>query len=201
MSASRRREIIAVISAIALSACQWAQEPRRSPLATSPTPVPTGPPPADFEGQFTLTFRAANSCGDIPEIFRTRTYIAEIARHTTTVYKAALSGANFFPNYDAFMVTSRPVGARLSLSSVYALDRWLDDEPVFERLASGGYLALTGTADVPIRKDETSWSAAFSGTFSYCAVARPDPSPEFPPSCPRAIDCQSTAHDLAVTRR
>src|SRR5690349_7552301 len=144
MGAGRRRGFIAVVSAITLAACQWAQEPRRSPLATSPTPVPTAPEPADFEGQFTLTFSAASSCGEIPLPLRTRTYVAEISRHTTTVFKAELSGANFFPNYDAFQVAARPVGARLWLSSVYAQDRWLDDEPVFERLASGGYLALTG---------------------------------------------------------
>ena len=201
MSAGRRCGFVAVVSVIALAACQWAQEPRRSPLATSPTPVPTAPPPADFEGPFTLTFSAATSCGEIPLPFRTRTYMAEIARHTTTDFKAELSGANFFPNYDAFLVAPRVVGARLFLSSVYASDRWGDEEPVFERLASGGYLALTGTANVPIRKDETSWSVPFSGTFAYCAVATTDRNPEYPPSCSTAIECQSTTHDLIVTRR
>ena len=201
MSAGHLREFVALVCVIALAGCQWAQEPRRSPLATSPTPVPITPEPADFEGPFTLTFSAASSCGEIPLPFRTRTYSADISRHSTTVFKAELTGANFFPNYGAFVVAPRPVGARLLLVSVYAQDRWLDDEPVFERTAAGGYLALTGSADVPIRKNETSWSAPFSGTVSYCGAARTDQGPEYPPTCARTIECQSTAHDLAVTRR
>jgi hypothetical protein len=201
MSASGQRSIVAVCAVVALTACQWAQEPRRSPLATSPTPVPTAPPPADFEGRFTLTFSAAQSCADIPQALRTRVYEAEISRHTAGSFKAELSGATFFPNYGAFFVAQRPVGARLSLFSVYAMDRWIDELPVFERLPSGAYLALNGQADVPIQKDGTSWSVPFSGTFSYCALPTVDADPAYAPRCSKALECQSSMHDLMVTRR
>ena len=200
MRASRGGGFVVALGVIALAACDWGQAPRPSPIPTAP-PGPTSPPPADFEGRFTLTFSADSSCGALPASYQTRTYTADIAGDIVGRYKGTFSGPDFFSRYETFMVRSLPVGGKFTMHSVYAYDRWLDEVPVFERLPSGGYFALSGSADVPIRKSDTSVSAPFAGTFSYCARPTAAANADLPPSCAQPIDCQSTTHGLTVLRQ
>ena len=200
MIGSRRRGLVVALGVVALAACNWAQAPREPAIPTAP-PGPMPPPVADFEGRFTLTFNADSSCVALPTPFQTRTYSADIAQDRVGRYKGDLSGVEFFPNYETFTVRALFVGGRFSMHSVYAVDRWGDDMPVVERLPADGYLAISGVADVPIRKSDASASAPFNGTFSYCARSTRAISPDYPPSCVQPIDCQSSAHRLTITRQ
>ncbi len=120
----------------------------------------------------------------------------------TRIFRGELSGSDFFFGYEHFFVAPIAVGGKFVMNSLYAMDKWGDEMPIFERLASGGYVAFNGAADVPIRKSDTSLSVNFAGSFSYCALATVHPTvADAAPSCPKSIDCQSRTHTLTVTRR
>jgi hypothetical protein len=84
---------------------------------------------------------------------------------------------------------------------LYALQAWtsLEDYPIFERLASGGSLAISGVADVPFHASVPAESVTFEGVFTYCATPK-DRTDEFP-ECAQPVACQSKNHMLGVVRR
>ena len=174
-----------------------------SPTATQPLPVvPQSQPPAQppapapiLAADWDITFSAAAPCDDIPAALRTRTYAArfEAVNGWSTV---VLSGAEFYSRYDTFFLRERSGLTRFWVSSLYAMQQWLEDQPIFERLAEGGFLALMGTADISIDLATSSSTSRFIGSFDYCPLATEPNNPDFPPSCPKLIRCDAGALKL-----
>jgi hypothetical protein len=82
-----------------------------------------------------------------------------------------------------------------------AFNWWLEDQPIIERLPSGGYLAWMGTATTPVVRSTASVTAAFDGSVSYCATPREPDVTNYPPTCSAPIECKSDRHQLVLKRR
>jgi hypothetical protein len=154
------------------------------------------------EGEYNVTFTADDSCTQLPPSIRTRTYTATIGVNSARALKVELGGSNFFARYETFLLMAVPGGARFLVHSMYALDTWADEMPIFERLSSGGYVALSGRAEVPNQQSrwDTSVSVNFDGSFTYCPIAT-GPSSDYGPSCSAPVACSSDKHRLTLTRR
>jgi hypothetical protein len=99
------------------------------------------------------------------------------------------------------MQFSRPDTVTFYLySSYFALQ--LEDYPIVERLAPGGFLSIAGTASVPFNEAVPAESITFEGEFGYCSAAidRGDPGGTMP-GCAKSMLCRSLSHHLAVVRR
>ena len=196
---------ILALATVVLANCQHSGPPT-SP-AGLPSPSPASQPAARVvvEGAYTLTFIADETCVLLPRDVRSRTYTAAVTQDRPqdigTFFTAQLGGASFYPQYDAFFIR-REIGnvARFYLYSVFASRQWLDDIPVYERLASGGFVAISGIANVPFDTSGPSASVPFPGLFAYCASPT-DPKDPYPPDCSKPVVCESSTHTLALVRR
>jgi hypothetical protein len=149
------------------------------------------------EYQFTLT--AAAACEALPPAVRTRKYTAVITGPTGSL--VTLSGADLVPNYDTLVATPADNAVRFYLYSAYAAARWLEDDPIVERLDATSYVAFSATATVmPWNPDQS--MAAVDGTIAYCAAAKEASAPDYPPTClVPPVECKSSSHRLSLARR
>lgn len=153
---------------------------------------------ADVQGEWDVTIAADASCQQIPASLRTRTYLVNIGWYTDgRSYEARLEGSRFFFQNERFRLIPRAGGALLQLSSLYALETWHDQSSIFERLDSGGYLELMGTADVPIDRSTSIVSASIVGSVGYCPTVSSDAI--YPHPCPNISRC--ALDRLTLTRR
>lgn len=159
--------------------------------------------PLDIEGQYTITFAAAAACTQLPSAVQTRTYTAAISptRPDRLNFTSTLTGAKFQPGYDTFFAGVASDAARFYVYSWDAFNWWLEDQPIIERLPSGGYVAWMGTATTPVVSSTTSITAAFDGSVSYCAVPREPDVTNYPPTCSAPVECKSYHHQLLLRRR
>jgi hypothetical protein len=196
-----RFTLLVALAAAMLASCQRGAAPT---APTSPRPTTPSVPEAlipGVEGEFTLTLTAENSCEQLPLSVRSRTYIATVKRSGSTRFDVDLSGSNFYPYYDSFGIQSHTsVIARFYMMSTFAMDKWLDEIPVIERLTPGGSFAVSGVADVPFIRSVPATPVTFRGEFTYCPtpVDQADP---YPPACRQPVTCKSDKHTLSLTRR
>ena len=157
----------------------------------------------DIEGQYTITFAAASACNQLPVAAQTRTYTAAISptRPDRQHFTSTLTGAEFQPGYDTFFAVVASDAARFLVYSWDAFNWWLEDQPIIERLPSGGYLAWMGTATTPVVSSIASVTAAFDGSVTYCAAPREPDVTNYPPTCSAPVECKSDRHQLVVKRR
>lgn len=190
------RGCLAVLVVSMSMSCERSKTPHWSTLVpTSPLPPPSSP----IAGEYAVTFTADSSCDHLPPAIRERTYIAKISgyEHSRSL-EGELSGSDFFFRYNTFSVIPRPGAAKFRL----VVDSpWTDELPIFERLASGGYIAISGNADALIDKSNAFVPTTFKGSFSYCAKSTEPSRPDFPPTCSTPIECTSEKHGLTLTRR
>jgi Carboxypeptidase regulatory-like domain len=159
--------------------------------------------PLDIEGQYTITFAAAAACSQLPSAVQTRTYTAAIspARENRLNFTSTLAGAEFQHGYDTFFAVVASDAARFYVYSWDAFNWWLEDQPIIERLPSGGYVAWMGTATTPVVSSTASIAAAFDGSVSYCAAPREPDVMNYPPTCSAPVECKSDRHQLVLKRR
>jgi len=159
------------------------------------TPVTRVNPTGEY--QFTLT--AAAACEALPPAVRTRKYTAVITGPTGSL--VTLSGADLVPNYDTLVATPADNAVRFYLYSAYAAARWLEDDPIVERLDATSYVAFSATTTVmPWNPDQS--MAAVDGTIAYCAAAKEASAPDYPPTClVPPVECKSSSHRLSLARR
>ena len=154
------------------------------------------------EYQFTLT--AAAACEALPPAVRTRKYTAVITGPLGPINSlVTLSGADLVPNYDTILATPADNAVRFYLYSAYAAARWLEDDPIVERLDATSYVAFSATATatvMPWNPDQS--MAAVDGTIGYCAAAKEASAPAYPPTClVPPVECKSSSHRLSLARR
>ena len=156
----------------------------------------------DLGGASTVTFTAAAECTQLPAAVRTRTYSAT-GQPTTRPghFTLELGAANFYPAYDTFSGVAASDAVRFPVYSWQAFIWWLEDQPIFERLAGGTYIALSGTATAPVVQSNASIGATFDGSFSYCSDAHDPTVANIPPACAAAVECRSDHHQLLLSRR
>jgi hypothetical protein len=195
-----RLALVTVLGMATLVGCDRRATPI-SPAAATPTANIQDLLLASAVGSYALTFTAASACHDIPPSLRTRHYTATVRREGGHL-EAELGGATFYPRYDSFFLQfSRPDTVTFYLySSYFALQ--LEDYPIVERLAPGGFLSIAGTANVPFNESVPAESNPFEGEFGYCAVPidRGDSDGNMP-GCAKSIFCKSLSNHLTVVRR
>ena len=156
-----------------------------------------------LQGNYTLTIAAADACAGIPTAFRSRTYDASLRRRGASgrAFTVALAGADFYPGYGTLFGNTTDSGATFWISSWEAFDNWLEEQPIFERLASSAYISLVGSATTTAATSDR-MSLLFEGSFGYCAASRPNGNPLWPPVCTvPPVECQSNAHRFTLVRR
>lgn len=114
-----------------------------------------------------------------------------------------LAGANFFRGYDTLSAVEGERAARVLVYSRDAFEWWLEDQPIFERLGSSGYLALSGTATASLTDANGTLSGSLNGSFSYCPTSHIDSAhPDWPPTCTvPAVTCESSNHQVTFVPR
>jgi Carboxypeptidase regulatory-like domain len=157
----------------------------------------------DLEGQYTITFSAAAECSQLPSQVRSRTYFASISPRPDdrAYFTSTLTGAEFQHGYNTFFGAVGSNAARFSVYSWDAFNWWLEDQPIIERLPSGGYVAWMGTAMAPLVSSTASIVATLDGSVSYCAVPREPTMTNYPPTCSAVEECKSDHHQLVLKRR
>ena len=159
--------------------------------------------PLDIEGQYTITFTAAAECTQLPSAAQSRTFTAAVSpvRPDRLNFTSTLTGASFQSGYNTFSAVVASDAARFLIYSWDAYNWWGDDEPIIERLATGGYVAWMGTATTPAVNSTSSITAAFNGSVSYCAAPSEPKTTNYPPTCSAILECKSDHHQLTLTRR
>jgi len=146
---------------------------------------------AVLTGSFAVTITADSACDQIPDTLRTRTYNATIARDSGSIFSVALSGASLVANSDAFWATESGGDVHFYLSSLYAMNAWLDDLPIVEQVGSDQYLAVDGrTSVIPITQGPI--DTTFEGSIAYCSA-------QAAPYYKCASLCTSKRHRLTLT--
>jgi len=195
---TRRTILVVLAAATTLASCQRGVTPASPSLPVTPS-VPDARIPG-VEGEFTFTVTANSSCEQLPLSLRSRSYTATITRSSAYIFDVDLSGTNFYPHYDSFWILSHTSAiARLYIMSTFAMNKWLDEIPIIERLAAGGYFAVSGVGDVPFIRSVPTVPVTFTGEFTYCPtpIDRADPDP---PSCRQPVTCKSDTHSLSLAR-
>ena len=161
-----------------------------------------------LEGEYQVTFTAANTCSAIPSELRRRTYPARIARPTNVTNPSSasvvieLGGADFYFGYGSFSGLVADDAVRLSVYSWDAFYKWLEDHPVIEQYDSTTYLSFIGTAIATGARPDAPIAAVLDGTVSYCPSAKEPTRADFPPTCSvPVIDCRSNEHQVSLRRR
>ena len=187
------------------------REPVRLPTPPSGNtvepPAPQPPQPvvalyADPTGDFEMTFTASTACEQLPAQFRTRAYRASIVATNGRSFEGRVSSGSFYKNYDSFFITTSSNFTKLWISSVYAMTRWDEDQPVFERVGDGGYVSVMGMAEnISLDAKITTASALWNGSFDFCSRATDSSLTDYPPACNSVISCKSDSHRVNFTRR
>ena len=158
--------------------------------------------PFTLHGDYALTVSAAPTCQDLPSTLRSRTYTAKLRRRGTAnrLFTVELGGADFYSGYGTLFGTRRDADTTFWISSVEAFDNWLEEQPIFERLPSSGYVSFVGKANMSVEPNGA-MTLNWDGEFAYCPSFRPDSNPLWPPVCTTsAVYCQSALHQLVLVR-
>lgn len=163
---------------------KWNQYARLEFLLESRTPVP------DLTGEYTLTFRAASTCTQLPATARERTYQADMTRSMTApyLYLVELKGGIFFnPSFPLIVADN---------FARFWVEPWGDYGPIVELLTPSTSFTLTYDVGVPLGAANV--SVPFSGTFGYCSDAS---GVQFRPQCAVPfVECTSSSHTFSLTR-
>ncbi len=146
-------------------------------------------PAIDLTGEYTLTFKAASACTQLPAAARERTYQAAMTRTTESyLYDVRLKEGTFFnPHFPLHVVNN---------FARFWVEPWGDYGPIVELLTPS--TSFTLTYDVGVSLGAASVSVPFSGTFGYCSNAS---GVQFQPQCAVPfIECTSSSHTFSLTR-
>lgn len=156
--------------------------------------------PVQAAGDYALTITADNTCGGLPDEFRTRGYAAKVVERansstpTSMRFDGSVSGAVFVSNLFWIGVAADYVA--ISLEG--------EGPSIVEKVAPDAYLAFYGTAGSSVAASTLSTiTSAFDGSIEYCVVTSAT-SPYYDCYEGRAITrevCQSKNHQLTLTRR
>jgi Carboxypeptidase regulatory-like domain len=165
---------------------------------------------ANLEGRQTIVFIADASCTQLPASLRGRSYTAVVTQSTSTgallanpaIFVSALSGADFYQGYEKLSITAAHDAVRFNVFSWDAYNWWLEDDPIIERLTPTAHFSISGTATTALSSGQSTITAAFDGTMSFCSESKPGAQPQWPPTCAvPPIDCTSPNHRVTMTRR
>jgi len=158
---------------------------------------------AALAGSATLTFVADASCTSLPPSVRARSYSAVLSPMPSNAWamKTVLSGTDFYDGLDSMFVGRNRDGLWFGVYSWDAVERWLEEYPVVERLTRTSYLAIRGKATAPFPNSQPTVTVALDGTFAYCGQSVEPQQSGSPPTCAiLPVDCTSNGHRLTCTR-
>ena len=164
----------------------------------------------DVEGRATMVVTADASCTQLPAALRTRSYTVVLTPSTSTgavmanpvLFVGELNGADFYQGYGKMSLMAAHDAVRFIMASWDAYNWWLEDDPIVERLTPTTHFSLSGTATTAVSSGQSTITAAFDGTFAYCAESKPGAQPMWPPTCAVApVECTSAQHLLTMTKR
>lgn len=158
---------------------------------------------AALAGSATLTMVADASCTQLPTSVRTRSYTAVLSPMPSDAWamKTELSGAEFYDGLGSMFVGRNHDGLWFGVYSWDAVERWLAEYPIVERLTRTSYLAIKGKATAPFTNSQPTVSVAVDGTFSYCGQSVEPQYSGYPPTCAiLSLDCTSNGHRLMFMR-
>lgn len=91
------------------------------------------------------------SCTSLPPSVRARSYSAVLSPMPSNAWamKTVLSGTDFYDGLDSMFVGRNRDGLWFGVYSWDAVERWLEEYPVVERLTRTSYLAIRGKATAP----------------------------------------------------
>lgn len=161
------------------------------------------------EGDYTITFTAADECSMLPSSLRRRIYSSTIdiwqrfdVPPLGGFFAIGLTESDFFPELRTLSLSLRGNRGNFFISSFEAQERWGDDVPIYERLGATEYLSLHGTATTVMSVTDTAFATTFDGIMSYCPKSFDPLGRGSPPRCAAiAIDCHSSRHELTGSRR
>jgi hypothetical protein len=157
----------------------------------------------DLSGRYTVTLAAAAECSQLDPTVSRRAHVMTFKSvpNNPILFTGDLSGAEFYPGYDTLFAVVADDTVRFFVSSWDAFNWWLEDHPIYERLSSGGFLAVMGAATAMNVTSDGSMSATFEGSLSYCGAARDSMNAQWPPECSvPVVTCHSPRHHLALSR-
>ena len=146
-----------------------------------------------LNGSYVVTITADSVCTQIPEAFRTRTYNATIGRESDFVFSVALSGAELVTNSDVFWGNQSGNDVHFFLTSLYAMNTWLDELPIVERVGQDEYVAVDGRTSI-VSVMGSPVDTTFEGSISYCSAGE-----RSAPFYRCASLCTSNRHRLTLT--
>ena len=164
-------------------------------------------PSVNMSGDYTLTITAGQTCANLPDDARVRSYSASVTPHPSspaTYFEVRLSGAPFL---EAFSREERAViavaGAEVAL--------WFGAEgqpALVEQLSPTSYLAFGGTASATVAAPDSSIATRFDGFIDYCVMPSADELPIaghsytcVPAKALTHARCEASAHRLTLSRR
>ncbi len=128
-------------------------------------------PSVDAAGNYTLSITVDSACVGFPDEVRTRSYAAQLTKHTATILPAntrfdgTVSGAQFAPYANIFFVGV--AGDYLAISTEG------EGPSIVEQVGPKSYIAYTGTAGSPVAAGATMIAAPFTGLIEYCELKSP----------------------------
>lgn len=164
---------------------------------------------ANLEGRQTIVFVADASCTQLPIALRGRTYTATVTQSTSTgaslaapsIFVSELSGADFYQGFEKLSITAARDAVRFSVFSWDAYNWWLEDDPIIERVTPTSHFSVSGTATAALSSGQSTITAAFDGTMSFCSESKPGAQTQWPPTCAvPPVECKSANHRLTMTR-
>jgi Carboxypeptidase regulatory-like domain len=159
--------------------------------------------PVDIAGDYSLTIVVDSACTGIPSEVRTRTYAASIRptpdSHTQpgTSLTLTVDSGSVRPDRSSFAIGV--AGDEVAFSIYNG-----EDFGLVEKIATGTFLAIGGTARVSIGTGPvTTISTPFSGDVDYCVFQSDTGWTYQCNSGPRAAyeHCEATHHQLTMSRR
>jgi hypothetical protein len=151
-------------------------------------------PAVDLAGEYTLTFTAHNTCTELPNDVRQRTYLATIAPAPSptlpanTSFDVTIGGGWFLQGHNRFAIHGAGGYFRLFV------------EDVWEQVGANAYLGISGIAGGSVETSGVSTiSTSFEGSVSYCTQSTVLLSPGCAPMTQHL--CQSKNHQLILARR
>jgi hypothetical protein len=153
-------------------------------------------PSVNIGGEYSATFTADNSCTELPDSLRRRTYTATIesgpgyaSKHH---YRATLGGATFYPSplNNTFFIGVAGDFAHVEID--------FDGIGIAEELTPSTYVSIVGLGHTTIGGPQI--SVSLDGWFEYCTAAAATGRGFY--SCADVpVTCRSTNHRLTLVRR
>jgi hypothetical protein len=164
------------------------------------TVVPTG---FDFSREYTLSITADPACTDLPPAYLSKTFSVTFGPSTVIVGEVGrITTEGMEPNYNSFFVRGYSDGMKVGLYSQYAVEAWLEEDPLIQRLGPREHYSILGNGSVPFLQAGKT-SGEWSGVITYCSADEPPRQPTWASTCPVAATarCESTHHRLAFTEQ